>query len=275
MGLNFKVPRADQKPHTFTAGWEPGVKLDNKLTIESRQTAIGNQLSGEALPQSLLNKPHTPRERERLTCISIKSNGIKMSTGYDHTWTNDLAQEEDALQKLFKEIDPNPVYLKVWFVSTVWQNSEMEQNCLYYFKDAVKNHLAPLHQYKDEKGDPILAINYPEPILKIGGQMYVTYPFKPKSRELNYDNPNFYSFPLEVMWDSIKDYHIYRAVPMIREAQFVKGSVGGIAAVKHHAFFLRTPALGVEGKRITGDKTMANSVFYAGIRVTPDAQGYS
>lgn len=85
--------------------------------------------------------------------------------------------------------------------------------------------------------------------------------------------PRFYDFPRKVVWDSIKDFHIYQGVPLIRGVQFVQASIGGLGKDVHHVFLQSAPYLKRGSEKFSVDRWITKSCYYAGVRITPNAGG--
>ncbi len=49
---------------------------------------------------------------------------------------------------------------------------ELREGCLLPLQSAVMSHLRPLHQYRDENGDPVIHLDMPT-IQEIGNGMYI------------------------------------------------------------------------------------------------------
>lgn len=111
----------------------------------------------------------------------------------------------------------------------------------------------------------------------MGSGMYTNYKTIAElfttSGKIGGGRPKFYNFPRQVVWDSIKDFHIFQGVPLVRESQYTRGSIGGLSEDTHHVFLQSAPYLKRGSQKVSGDKWITKSCFYAGVQMTPNEDG--
>ena len=173
--LSFKVvtPSGEsQVDHTFSVGWEPGVKIGGQWMMENLAVTLASNPTDPdwlrvTYPPAIkdhMEKDDNKKEflLSRLMCLSFQSN-IHRSTMTDIEWIKDLqgGASEAAhanLNRMFNHEDPKYLVF-MWFLDRNQTLDNFRLSCLNPFVNAVAHHTPPFYQYLDENDEPMIDFN--------------------------------------------------------------------------------------------------------------------
>ena len=302
VGLTFYMTTDSQKndehhQNVFTCGWTPGVvaadggyMMEDLLccSAENPPADFPNPenyiLPDKIRQQAMAFTGNKKKISGKVAYLTFRSRANKCSE-YDERWPTNLPYPSkhpelknifDSLDKLL--VDAEDSQIQMWFLVPESSYEKGAPRHIEPIRDAVKAspQLPPMAQYMNASGNVQLDFEM-KSIDVFGDDMYIKEPEYLKDDQGRCvgvahkgDRLKFIAWQRKITWDTIKHFHIYQGVPVVREQQFQRTAMANLRVRWHRVFVQKAPTLRVNGKSLTPEREWFKRTFFAGVRLWRD-----
>ena len=259
----------------YEATFKTGVQIDGAYQIQEFSASPASQLPkdhgcwDDVIEESLDEKGVSLFRQQNLAVISFLSHGCQLSPFRSSSVRHLPSNVQQAMDFLFTRTGSFWVTI---YVATMPNFDKARSNWLEHLDFFINIQKPQLHPYLDEEGRPDLRLGM-DTIKGFANGMLLTYPAQRDSKgqvvkkddgapkEDRSQDPIYYNYPRLCNWDEARSFHIYTAMPVIRDFQFEVGQIQHISMMPHYGCYQLYPRFNMNvGKAGQEYKDLYNAV---------------